>query len=218
MLPITEELQSPLFDGIAKDDLRGVLECTGYHMGTYRKGEIIAKEGEQIRHIGIILAGSVDMNKEDLWGEKTMLVRMGKGELFGETFACGTEHLAAATFVAYTDCRILFVPFERIMSTCSNSCAFHQRLITNMVRTIAQKNRDLMVKVEIISKKALRDKILAYLSVQSQIQKKRYFEVPLGRVALAEYLCTDRSALTRELSNMKKEGLIDYDKNWFKIL
>lgn len=218
MTPITEEMNSPLFDGIAKSDLRAVLSCTGYHIGTYQKGEIIALEGESIRHVGIILSGSVDMNKEDLWGEKTMLVRMEQGELFGETFACGTDQSSVVTFAASSDCRILFIPFYRIMYSCANSCVFHHQMITNMVRIIARKNRDLMIKVEVVSKKVLRDKILAYLSVQAQIQKKQYFEVPLGRVALAEYLCTDRSALTRELARMKADGLIDYDKNRFRIL
>ena len=218
MTPITEEMNSPLFDGIAKSDLRAVLSCTGYHIGTYQKGEIIALEGESIRHVGIILSGSVDMNKEDLWGEKTMLVRREQGELFGETFAGRTDQCAVVTFAASSDCRILFIPFYRIMYSCANSCVFHHQMITNMVRIIARKNRDLMIKVEVVSKKVLRDKILAYLSVQAQIQKKQYFEVPLGRVALAEYLCTDRSALTRELARMKADGLIDYDKNRFRIL
>lgn len=87
-----------------------------------------------------------------------------------------------------------------------------------MVHIIASKNRDLMRKVEIISKKTLREKILAYLSIQAQLQKSRYFEIPLGRVELAEYLCADRSAVTRELAKMKEHGLIDYDKNCFRIL
>ena len=87
-----------------------------------------------------------------------------------------------------------------------------------MVHIIASKTRDLMRKVEIISKKTLREKILAYLSIQAQLQKSRYFEIPLGRVELAEYLCADRSAVTRELAKMKEYGLIDYDKNCFRIL
>jgi len=87
-----------------------------------------------------------------------------------------------------------------------------------MVHIIANKNRDLMRKVEVISKKTLREKILAYLSIQAQLHSNRYFEIPLGRVELAEYLCVDRSALTRELVKMRQDGLIDYDKNCFRIL
>jgi CRP-like cAMP-binding protein len=87
-----------------------------------------------------------------------------------------------------------------------------------MVKIIADKNRDLMQKVDVVSKRTIREKLLAYLSIQAQVQNSRYFEIPLGRVELAEYLCVDRSALTRELAKMKEDGLIDYDKNCFRIL
>ena len=147
-----------------------------------------------------------------------MLVRMRKDELFGETFACGENNLSVVTFVVSQDAKILFIPFDRVMHSCTMSCVFHHRLIENMVHIIASKNRDLMRKVEIISKKTLRENILACLSIQAQLQKSRYFEIPLGRVELAEYLCADRSAVTRELAKMKEHGLIDYDKNCFRIL
>ena len=87
-----------------------------------------------------------------------------------------------------------------------------------MVRIIAGKNRELMKKVEVVSQKTLREKILAYLSHQSQRAESRYFEIPLSRQELAEYLCADRTALSRELASMKADGLIDYDKNMFRIL
>ena len=87
-----------------------------------------------------------------------------------------------------------------------------------MVHIIADKNRDLIRKIEVISKRTIREKLLAYLSAQAQNQNSRYFEIPLGRTELAEYLCVDRSALTRELVRMRDDGLIDYDKNCFRIL
>jgi len=218
MQSLIEEVNSPLFDGIQTKDMEAMLGCIGYHIGTFKKGDIVAFEEENIKHIGIIISGAVDMVKEDLWGNKTMLVRMRKDELFGETFACGEDNLSVVTFVVSEDARILFLPFDRVMHSCTMACVFHHRLIENMVHIIANKNRNLMRKVEVISKKTLREKILAYLSIQAQLQDSRYFEIPLGRVELAEYLCADRSALTRELAKMKAEGLIDYDKNCFRIL
>ncbi|MBR2008655.1 MAG: winged helix-turn-helix domain-containing protein, partial [Peptococcaceae bacterium] len=96
--------------------------------------------------------------------------------------------------------------------------AFHHRLIENLVQLIADKNLALMKKVEVVTKKTLREKILAYLSQQAQLQSSEYFEIPLGRLELAEYLCADRSALTRELNAMRLDGIIDYDKNVFRLL
>lgn len=213
-----KNVNSPLFDGIGTGNMDAMLGCTGYHIGNYQKGQIIILEEEQIRHVGIVLSGAVDMVKEDVWGNKTLLARMEKNELFGETFACGDDNRSAVTFVAPEDTTVLFLPFHKMMHTCTNTCAFHQKLVENMVRIIANKNRDLMRKVEIISKKSLREKILTYLSIQSQAQNSRYFEIPLSRQALAAYLSADRTALARELGNMKADGLIDFDKNMFRIL
>lgn len=218
MREFISEVNSPLFSGISAEDLKTMLGCIGYHISVFNKGEIIAFEEENVKHIGIVIEGAVDMIKEDLWGNRTMLVRMRKNGLFGETFACGDDNLSVVTFMVSENARILFIPFDRVMHSCTMACVFHHQLIENMVRIIANKNRDLMRKVEVISKKTLREKILSYLSIQAQVQNSRYFEVPLGRVELAEYLCADRSALTRELAKMKDDGLIDYDKNCFRIL
>lgn len=218
MKGIIHEVRSPLFDGISPEDRETMLGCIGYHIGIFQKGDIVALEEENIKHIGILLSGAVDMVKEDLWGNKTMLVRMRKNELFGETFACSEDNLSVVTFIVSEDAKILFMPFDRVMHSCTMACVFHHRLIENMVHIIANKNRELMRKVEVVSKRTIREKLLTYLSIQSQVQESRYFEIPLGRVELAEYLCVDRSALTRELVKMKDDGLIDYDKNCFRIL
>ena len=211
-------INSPLFAGITPEDRKAMLGCIGYHVASFQKGDIVAFEAENIRHIGIVLSGAVDMVKEDLWGNRTMLIRTQKNEMFGETFACGTDNLSVVTFVVSEPARVLFLPFDRVMHSCTMACVFHHQLIENMVRIIADKNRDLMRKVEVVSKRTIREKLLAYLSLQAQVQGSRYFESPLGRVELAEYLCVDRSALTRELAKMKDDGLIDYYRNCFRIL
>ena len=217
MVDILQEVDSPLFYGIRPEDRRTMLGCIGYHVGTFRKGDIVGFEEENMKYIGIVLSGAVDMVKEDLWGNKTMLVRICRNEVFGETFACGSDNLSVVTFLVSEDAKVLFLPFNRVMHSCTMACQFHHRLIENMVRVIADKNRDLMRKVEVVSKRTIREKLLAYLSLQAQTQNSRYFEIPLGRVELAEYLCVDRSALTRELAKMKDEGLIDYDRNCFRL-
>ena len=215
---LLSNLNAPLFAGIKNEDMGAMLHCIGYHISSFSRGEIIAFEGDHLKHIGIVLSGRVDMVKEDLWGNKTMLLRMGRNEIFGETFACGDDSLSTVTFLVSEDATVMFMPFSRVMHSCTMACGFHHRLIENMVRLIAGKNRELMQKVHVVSKRTIREKLLAYLSIQAQQQRQRYFEIPLGRVELAEYLCVDRSALTRELAKMKEDGLIDYDRNHFRIL
>ena len=218
MTEFIHELPSPLFANIAPDERTAMLGCIGYHIGSFKRGEVVHFEAENIRHIGILLSGAVDMVKEDIWGGRTLLLRIRKNEMFGETFACGEDNSSLVTFSVSEDARILFLPFDRVMHSCTMACRFHHQLTENMVHIIAKKNRDLMRKVEVVSKRTIREKLLAYLSIQSQEQGTRYIEIPFGRIELAEYLCVDRSALTRELAKMKAEGLIDYDKNCFRIL
>ena len=215
---LLHNLNAPLFAGIKNEDMGAMLHCIGYHISSFSRGEIIAFEGDHLKHIGIVLSGRVDMVKEDLWGNKTMLLRMGRNEIFGETFACGDDSLSTVTFLVSEDATVMFMPFSRVMHSCTMACGFHHRLIENMVRLIAGKNRELMQKLDVVSKRTIREKLLAYLSIQAQQQSQRFFEIPLGRVELAEYLCVDRSALTRELAKMKEDGLIDYDRNHFRIL
>ncbi len=214
-----EDLKNiPLFSGIKEKDLKSMVRCIGAYEKGYKKGEFISIEKESVKCIGIVLDGTVHMLKEDLWGNKSILSIIEKGELFGESFTCGNTFIATVSFFAASDINILFLPFKRVMHSCNMSCVFHHRLIENMVTLIADKNVKLMEKLEILSKRTLREKILTYLSLQAQKENSKYITIPMGRSQMADYLCVNRSALTRELSNIKADGLIDYHKNTFHLL
>ena len=207
-----------LFEGIEKNNIKAMLKCIGAYEKTYKKGEFISVEEDFIRSVGIVLSGVVDMIKEDVWGNSTVVVRMKDNEIMGETFACGSDSSTKVSFMAAEDTVMIFLPFEKVMHVCSNSCEFHHRLVQNMVVSMANKNRSLMEKIEVIAKRTLREKIMQYLSLQSEKQEGGYFEIPLGRTELANYLVADRTAVSRELANMKAEGIIDFDKKMFKFL
>lgn len=207
-----------LFFGIKQENLPAMLTCLGSYVRSYQKGELILLSSEIMECVGVILQGTVHMIHEDIWGNKTVLAFLKPGEVFGETFACGSKKNSSVTFYASTNCLVCYLPFYKILHACNMSCVYHHRLIENMVRLIADKNAQLMVKIEVTSKKTLREKILTYLSLQAQLQQNTYFEIPLGRLEFAEYICADRSSLTRELNNMKLEGIIDFDKNVFHLL
>ena len=215
-VPLLES--SPLFLGIKSENIETLLTCLGCHVRFYPKGVYIYLESESIKCAGIVLSGTVQTIKEDLLGGKTILAVMRAGDFFGETFACGATITTTVTYVATADCQILFLPFHKLIHICKLSCVFHHRLIENLVQLLAAKNVQLIEKVDIVSKKTLREKITAYLSLQAEQQKNKYIEIPLGRQELADYLCADRSALTRELSNMQADGLIEFDKNTFRLL
>lgn len=207
-----------LFHDIKKEDLKIMFSCLGAYTKTYKKNEIIYLENHDIRFIGIILSGRVNMIKEDSNGNNSILVYLKIGDLFGETFACSNLTISKVSFVSTNKCKILFIPFHKVLYTCKMTCTFHHRLIENMIEYISTKNVMLMNKIEIISKKTIREKIISYLQLQRENFGCDDFEIELGRVELAEYLCTDRSALTRELNNMKAEKIIEFEKNRFKLL
>ena len=215
---INELKEIPLFKGMSEQDIVSVLTCVGGFFKEYRKDAFIFLEEDKVQCVGCVLEGSVQMIREDIWANRTVLITIGEKELFGESFACGNQLTASVSFVANEKTKVLFLPFNRVMHSCSSACAHHQSLIVNMVTLIAEKNVALMAKIDIMSKKSLREKIGAYLLFQASYHNSKYFTIPFGRVQLAEYLNADRSALTRELNNMKSEGYIDFEKNTFWIL
>lgn len=213
-----ENLNSALFKDISSQDLKTMLSCLGYHFGSFEKGEIIFHEGQELHYIGVVVSGAVDIVKEDILGNRTCFARISKGDLFGLAFACGSDKQSAVSYVTAEDASVLFLPIDRVMHSCDNSCAFHQRMVVNLAGLIADESRKFVKKLEIVTKRSIREKILTYLNMQHKQNNSSYIEIPLGRIELADYLCVDRSALTRELAKMKKEGLIDFDGNCFKVM
>ena len=216
---INEIRRLDIFRHIKDEDLSGIMACLGAQIKTYPKGAFISMEDDEMRWVHVVLSGAVHMLKHDVWGNETILSVSGENQLFGETFAGSDDPIASVSFYAARKTRVLSIPFHRIMHTCNMSCTFHHRMIENMISIIADKNKLLMEKLSIISQKTLRKKILSYLSVQSQLNHgKREFTIPLGRSELASYLNADRSALTRELTSMRADGILSYDRNTFKLL
>lgn len=215
-IPILKKMS--MFEHINSNDMESVLHCLGGYIRDCKKEQYIILCEDNVDAVGIILEGSVHMVREDSWGNRTLLVAVEKGELFGESFSCNADQNATVSFIAAVDSKILFLPFRHIMHSCSKACRFHHQLIENMVTIMASKNVSLMDKVDILSKKTLREKIATFLMHESGKQGSNYFDIPFGRVQLAEYLCADRSALTRELNAMRDEGLIEFEKKSFHIL
>lgn len=215
---IDQICKMPIFQGIQKSELDNMLSCLNSYTRSFQKGEYILLADEPVPCVGVVLTGAVQLIKEDIWGNRAILAITHSGGLFGETFVCSSTASTSISFWAASDTDVLFLPFERVLHTCSMACVFHHRLIENMMIMVAQKNMQLMEKIDITSKKTLREKILTYLSLLAQHNGGPYVEAPLGRVELADYLCANRSALTRELSSMKRDGLLDYDKNTFHLL
>ena len=215
---IREIASLPLFENISAEDCTALTECLGCRLREYRKDAHIHLDGEMKGNAGIVIEGLVHMYKEDVWGSRFLLAYLKRGDMLGESFALDREDSSSRysiTFVCNTACRILFLPVSRILHPCTQSCPFHHRLAQNMFVMINTKNKNLMRTIEVISRPTLRDKILTYLSLESQRQGSPIFRLPLNRTEMAEYLNVNRSALSRELTRLQKEGILEYDRDRF---
>ncbi len=209
-------LDNSLFEGISEAHFAKMLHCLDAYEKKYSKNEVIISEGDRIDEVGIVLEGIIIISKIDYHGNETIIAEVQQGEVFAEVFACAKISRSPVLITAIRDSVILFFNYKKIISICSKSCKFHQKLISNMLSIVAHKTLYLNRRVDIISKRTLRSKLLAYFYYESGGLKR--FKISLNREELANFLCADRSALSNELSKMQKEGIIKYHKNEFELL
>lgn len=208
----------PLFRGIDPEDLGAMLKCMSAREIEPERGEFIMTTPGSAPLMGVVLAGEVEMISEDYFGKKSLLTVLPVGSVFGESYSCVKARNRTIAYQASGKCRVLLLDYNRILHACKLVCRFHHRMIENMVELIAEKNLELIEKLEVTSRTSIREKLLTYLTRQAERTGSATFQVPMGRTELAEYLCTDRSAMTRELSRMREEGIIAFDKRTFTLL
>ena len=172
-LPILQ--QCALFDGIAPEDMPGMLSCLGATVRQVGRNQQIFAEGEKITDVGILLSGSARVEKLDIYGTRQVVSGVRPGELFGESFACAEVASLPVSVVADEDCAVMQIPCQRITVGCSNACCFHSRLIFNLLKIVAARNLEFHQKLEITAQRTTREKLMAYLLVQARSSGKREF-------------------------------------------
>lgn len=211
-------IRTKLFSGVDEPEAEAMVKCLSPTKKDYIKGAYIYRSGEQISSMGLVLCGSVHILKEDYWGNRTILAEIHEGQLFGEAYACSGAIELSVSAVAAQDTAVLFLDVKRILTLCPTGCAFHTRLIQNLIAELADKNIRLTGKIEHMSQRRLRDKILSYLSDVSKIQGSPDFTIPFSRQELADYLSVDRSALSNELCKLRDEGVLQFERKKFRLL
>lgn len=210
--------KSKLFAGIEKDDIKAMMSCMSAQLSSYKKGEYIFRQGENINSLFVVLEGTVHIQSDDYWGNRSILNEVGVGRIFGEAYAV---HYSAPTLndaMASTDCIVAVFSLKKMLIMCSSMCRFHSLVIENLVDILATNNLSLVQKLTHITKRSTREKLISYLSLQATLNHSNCFCIPFNRQQLADFLAIDRSAMSNELSKMRNEGLIEYHKNNFKLL
>ena len=211
-------MKCPLFVGIEEEDLFRTLGCLGAKVENFDKKYTIFQEGKPARYIGIVLSGTAQIVRVDYYGNRSILSEIGAPDLFGEAFACAEISALPISVIANEPCEIMFIECDHILHTCANNCGFHQQLIFNLMKDLATKTILFHQKLEITSKRSTREKLMAYLMMRAKKVGSDRFDIPFDRQELADYLEVDRSGLSVEISKLRREGIIECEKNSFVLL
>lgn len=207
-----------LFKGIAPLELNLVLSCLNPLVHSFKKNEPVAVAGEKMSGLGLVLEGEVLVAKESAAGNRVIMSVDGPGVIFGEMAAFSPEGKWPATVIARRNTTIMFLHQGKIVGSCENACSSHQLLVSNMLGILSEKALLLNRKVEYLLIKSLRGKISAFLLEQYKKTGRDTFMLPMNRNELADFLNVTRPSLSREMSRLREEGVIDFHMESIKIL
>lgn len=208
---------TPLFHGISESEISEMLSCLSAKERKFKKDEVIFRAGACVSEIGLVESGSVNIVVNFYWGNSHIFGHIGKGLVFAENCAAIPGKELICDVVACEETEVLFLNMRNMLMTCQRGCAFHTRIIQNLLRISAQKNLNLSTRMMHTASKSLRERLLSYLSEQALENGSSHFTIPFDRQQLADYLAVDHSVMSNELSKMQKDGLISYHKNEFTL-
>ena len=208
---------TPLFGGIRKEEINGLLKCLNAFTKKYGKGEYIYCCGDTAENIGLVLSGAVIIKNDDFWGNQSVLAHIAAGQVFAESYALIKNQPLLVDAVAASKTEVLFINGEKINSPCGEVCSCHKKLTDNLLRISALKNVRLSRRILYTSSKTIRGRLMSFLSDEAREQGSREITVPFDRQQLADYLNVERSALCAQLSKMQRDGILEYHKNSFVL-
>lgn len=215
-VPVLEK--TILFRNVNEAEISSMLNCLQARKRSYKKGEYVFHQGDVIDHITVLVEGGLHIQRDDYWGNRSIVNIVGVGEMFGEAYAASEHNIILNDVVAVEDSTVVFFDIKRLLTVCSTACRFHSMVVQNLFFAMSEKNRQLMQKLGHMSERTTREKLMSYLSEQAKKQNSSSFSIPFNRQQLADFLSVDRSAMSNELCKMRDDGLIVFEKNRFELL
>jgi len=209
---------SQLFSGVGNEEISIMLTCLQAKLHTYKKGEYVFRQGEHIDKITLLVKGKLLIQRDDFWGNRSIIHVINIGEMFGEAYVASESGALLNDVIADEDSELIFFDARKLILVCSSACRFHSTVVQNLFFAISEKNRKLVQKLEHISKRSTKAKLISYLSEEAKKHNSGTFTIPFNRQQLADFLSVDRSAMSNELCKMRDEGLIIFEKNQFTLL
>lgn len=207
-----------LFDGIDDKNTKRMIECFNIRRQSFTPGETVCDFSKNSDTIGIIMSGNVSLIRNDPGGNRVVLEDLSENDVFGEMIAFSENSDRGVYAVCEKKCEVAFMMYEHIAKRCQNACRCHTVAVENMFRVVTQKTQRLSERIEILSNRSIREKLLCLFSMYSMRVGASSFELPFSLSYLAEYICADRSAMMREIKKMSDEGIIKTDRRRIEML
>ena len=214
-IPVLKRTQ--MFAGGGEEEIAAMLGCLQARLRTFKKGEYVYREGEHLSNIAVLAEGNLHVQRDDYWGNRSIINQVAVGEMFGEAYVGPDSGAILNDVVAVEDSTVIFFDVRRILTTCPSACRFHSMVVQNLFFTISERNRKLVQKLGHMSKRSTREKLISYLSEEAKKHNSGTFTIPFNRQQMADFLSVDRSAMSSELGKMRGEGLISFEKNRFTL-
>jgi CRP-like cAMP-binding protein len=211
-------IKTKLFSDFSQGDIDLIYPLLNIQQRQCQKGSVLVTPDKTVDFVGIVLTGELNTFKEDIDGRLNLIRKTGIFELFGVDIASTPTKLSPLIILCATDAEVLTFPYDLIASPGPVPDSFRCIMLKNILELTANQNIRQLYKIDILSRKSLRDRIMLYLTLQAKRKKTNELLLPFNREEFAAYLCVDRSALSRELGRMQKEGLIEFNRNQFRIL
>lgn len=209
--------RAALFRGMEEKEVFALLDCMGGGVRRYPRGSVVLHAGDPATHLGVVLAGNVQVSRIRPDGQRIVMGEMGPGRLFAESYACAGAEWLPVTVTASADAAVLLLDCRRLSAPCAAACGAHGKLIHNLLWVLAEKNLFLTRKLDHLSGRTIRERLLSYLEGEAARTGHTTVVVPFDRQALADYLCVDRSALSRTIGQLQQEGVLEADRRRFRL-
>ena len=206
-----------IFRGMTENEIVDALKGLNAITKGYEKGATILCAGSTTGSMGLVIDGSVTIENNDIWGNRTILGYVGKNDFFAETYGLLSHEPMLVDVVANEDCKIVFLSISILRTGTLKNEVWASKIVRNLLMISMQKNLALSGRSFHISHKTVRGRVMSYLNSESIRKGKMAFNIPFNRQQMADYLNLDRTALSKELGRMKREGLIDFNKSHFQI-
>ena len=208
-----------LFKGIDQNDCRRMISCFNADIRKFKTGSKIMDYSDNPDKLGIVLSGTAVMVRYDINGVRSIMESLDEQSVFGVYFTFTASQRSGIEIIAENECEVMFVRRSEITKRCENACQCHSRVVENLLELMSEKAISLNERIEVLSQRSIEDKLISCLSIiEEKTPKGKTPKIPFSTTALSDYLCVNRSALQREMTRLKKAGILTISKRKFTLV